>query len=140
MHFREEPPVAELTRFQIPQPANVTLRRHQWYILKCIYLMRFDWDESKNRINRAKHGIDFAFARIAFDDPFAITIQDRDVSGEQRYQLIGAVYSRVILVAHAVATAGPGEDEETIRIISARKATRLERKRYEENHQNDAAN
>jgi len=101
--------------------------------------MRFDWDESKNRINRAKHGIDFAFARIAFDDPFAITIQDRDVDGEQRYQLIGAVYSRVILVAHAVGTAVPGEDEEAIRIISARKATRLERKRYEENHQNDAA-
>jgi len=44
--------------------------------------MRFDWDESKNRINRAKHGIDFAFARLAFDDPFAITIQDGDIDGE----------------------------------------------------------
>jgi uncharacterized DUF497 family protein len=54
--------------------------------------------------------------------------------------LIGAVYSRVILVAHAVATAGHKEDEEAIRIISARKATRLERKRCEENYQNDAAN
>jgi uncharacterized DUF497 family protein len=96
--------------------------------------MRFDWDENKNRINRAKHGIDFDFARLAFDDPFAITIQDRDVEGEQRYQLLGAVYARVILVAHAVTTAATGEDEETIRIISARKATPSERKRYEENH------
>jgi len=95
--------------------------------------MRFDWDENKNRINRAKHGIDFDFARLAFDDPFAITIQDRDVEGEQRYQLLGAVFTRVILVAHAAVTVVPGE-EETIRIISARKATPLERKRYEENH------
>ncbi len=76
------------------------------YILKYIYRMRFDWDENKNRINRAKHGIDFDFARLEFDDPFAITIQDRDVEGEQRYQLLGAVYARVILVAHAVTTAG----------------------------------
>jgi uncharacterized DUF497 family protein len=102
--------------------------------------MRFDWDERKNRINRAKHGIDFAFARLAFDDPFAITIQDRDVDGEQRYLLIGAVYSRFILVAHVVTLAGAAGDEEEIRIISARKATRLERKRYEENYPNEAAN
>ena len=101
--------------------------------------MRFDWDESKNRVNRAKHGIDFTFAILAFDDPFAITIQDRDVDGEQRYQLIGAVYARVVLVAHAVTRAGAEEDEDVIRIISARKATPLERKRYEENYPNDAA-
>ena len=101
--------------------------------------MRFEWDEGKNRINRAKHGIDFAFARLAFDDPFAITLQDRDVDGEQRYQLVGAVYSRVILVAHAVRRLESGEDEEVIRIISARKATPLERKRYEENYPNGPA-
>ena len=47
----------------------------------------FEWDENKNRANRAKHGIDFAFAREAFNDPFAITRQDRNVDGEQRYQL-----------------------------------------------------
>jgi uncharacterized DUF497 family protein len=102
--------------------------------------MRFEWDESKNRVNRTKHGIDFEFARVAFDDPFAITIQDRDADGEQRYQLIGAVYSRVILVAHAVTAAGSGEDEEVIRIISARKATPFERKRYEENYPQHSSN
>ena len=106
----------------------------RWYILKRIYETRFDWDENKNRINRAKHGIDFAFARLAFDDPFAITIQDRDIDGEQRYQLLGAVYTRVILVAHAITTTVPGEEEQVIRIISARKATPSERKRYEENY------
>jgi uncharacterized DUF497 family protein len=103
--------------------------------------MRFEWDAAKNRVNRAKHGIDFEFARLAFQDPFAIAIQDRDVDGEQRYQLIGAVYSRIILVAHAVTTAeSEEEDQDLIRIISARKATPLERKRYEENYPRHPAN
>jgi uncharacterized DUF497 family protein len=61
----------------------------------------FEWDENKNRANRIKHGIDFNFARDAFDDPFAITTQDRDVDGEQRYQPVGAVFARIILVAYS---------------------------------------
>lgn len=96
----------------------------------------FDWDESKNRINPARHGIDFALARLASDDPFAVTMQDRDVDGEQRYQLIGAVFTRIILVAHAIrADSQPGliDEEPIIRIISARKATPGERKLYEQN-------
>jgi hypothetical protein len=98
--------------------------------------MLFEWDENKNRANRAKHGIDFEFAIMAFDDPFALTTQDRDVEGEQRYQLIGAVFTRIILVAHGVLVsthAGSGEEEPIIRIISARKATPAERELYEEN-------
>jgi|SRR5580693_6336847 uncharacterized DUF497 family protein len=99
--------------------------------------MRFDWDESKNRLNRATHGIDFGFASLAFHDPFAVTAQDRDVDGEQRYQLIGAVFTRIILVAHAVRVesepSSSVEQELVIRIISARKATPAERKLYEEN-------
>jgi uncharacterized DUF497 family protein len=101
--------------------------------------MLFEWDEGKNRADRAKHGIDFDFAREAFDDPFAITIQDRDVDGEQRYQLIGAVYTRIILVAYAArvqSQAGATEEEPVIRMISARKATPTERKLYEENTAN----
>ena len=73
--------------------------------------MSFGWDDNKNRANRVKHGIDFDFARLAFDDPFAITTQDRDVEGEQRYQLIGAVFTRIILVAHAVRTKSIGWDQ-----------------------------
>lgn len=83
-----------------------------------------------------KHGIDFEFVSMAFDDPFALMTQDCDVEGEQRYQLIGAVFARIILVAHAVLVsdqAGSGEDEPVIRIISARKATPAERELYEEN-------
>src|SRR5271167_2848979 len=96
----------------------------------------FEWDENKDRANRAKHGIDFVFASMAFDDPLALTIQDRDTDGEQRYQLIGAVFTRIILVAHAVRVNDQTistEEEFVIRIISARKATPAERKLYEEN-------
>ena len=98
--------------------------------------MHFEWDENKNRINRAKHGIDFGFASLAFADPMALTIQDRDVDGEQRYQLIGSVSARVLLVAHAIGVTsqqGLFDEESDIRIISARKATRSERKLYERN-------
>ncbi len=94
--------------------------------------MRFEWDEAKNRANRLKHGIDFEFARLAFEDPFAIISQDRDTDAEQRYQLIAAVSLRVIVVAHVLRTISL-DDEPVIRIISARKATPLERKSYEEN-------
>jgi uncharacterized DUF497 family protein len=89
--------------------------------------VRFEWDED---------GIDFDFAGLAFDDPFAITRQDRDVDGEQRYQLIGAVFTRIVLVAYTIRVESPeGSSDEApaIRIICARKATPAERKLYEEN-------
>ncbi len=101
--------------------------------------VRFEWDEEKNRRNRAKHGMDFEFARLAFADPFAVARQDRDVDGEQRWQLIGCVFERVILVAHTLVAhtvqtleTDPAGEEQAIRIISARKATRAERRVYEE--------
>ncbi len=56
-------------------------------------------------------------------------------SSEQRYQLIGAVFARIILVAHSIRVdiqTGSTEEEPVIRIISARKATQTERKLYEE--------
>jgi hypothetical protein len=102
--------------------------------------VKFEWDERKNRTNRAKHGMDFSFARLAFDDPFSIILDERETDGEQRYQLIGSVFARVILVAHAMRypqSKGAKTDEEAIvRIISARKATRAERKLYEEDTTN----
>jgi uncharacterized DUF497 family protein len=68
--------------------------------------------------NRAKHGIDFSFAMTAFDDPLALTTRDRDVDGEQRYQLLGAVFARIILVAYAVrvnSQTGSTDDEPVTR-------------------------
>ena len=88
--------------------------------------MEFAWDERKNRINKQKHGVNFETASLVFDDPYHLTRQDREVDGEPRWQTIGIVNGvHLLLVAHTV-----DEDEEVIRILSARKATRRERSTY----------
>jgi len=93
--------------------------------------MRFEWDERKNKQNRAKHGVSFDTARLMFDDPRAVSIQDRLDNGEARWQTIGLVGQTVILlVAHTYRD--DEADEETIWIISARKATPRERGIYEQ--------
>jgi uncharacterized DUF497 family protein len=90
--------------------------------------VRFVWDEVKDRRNRSKHKVSFEAARVVFDDPFAMSVQDRIVRGEERWRTLGLVGgSVVLLVAHTHVDEG---DEEVIRIISARKATARERKIY----------
>jgi uncharacterized DUF497 family protein len=94
--------------------------------------MRFEWDEAKSRFNRKKHGISFQTAAEVFADPFCMTIEDRDVAGEQRFWTLGRLENLVVLVvAHTTRNQG---GEEAIRIISARKATPQERRHYEETH------
>jgi uncharacterized DUF497 family protein len=89
----------------------------------------FEWDESKERRNRNRHGVSFRQARGVFQDPFALMLQDRIVDGEERWQAIGRYgLNTVIVVAHVVRT---HEGEEVIRIISARHALRHERESYE---------
>lgn len=96
--------------------------------------MKFEWDEIKNRANRRKHGVSFETASLVFADPFARMLQDRVVDGEPRWQAIGRVADELVLVvAHTVRNRN---DEEIIRIISARKALKQERKRYEEQSYN----
>lgn len=92
--------------------------------------IRFEWDESKDEANVAKHRLSFELACLVFDDPLALTIQDREVDGEQRYQTVGAVFGRAILVAHTISIIS--EKDEVIRIMSARKLTRAERNLYEQ--------
>jgi len=93
--------------------------------------MRFEWDEAKNRSNQAKHGLSFETATLVFDDPQQLSVQDRYEGSEERWQTLGLVGGAVvILVAH---TWREQDDDEVIRIISARKATRQERVRYEQN-------
>ncbi|MGO9528750.1 MAG: BrnT family toxin [Verrucomicrobiia bacterium] len=88
--------------------------------------VEFAWDERKNRINKQKHGVSFEMASAVFDDPYHLTRQDREGDGEPRWQTIGIVGGiHVLLVAHTV-----DEDEEIIRILSPRKATRRERSMY----------
>ena len=98
------------------------------YIQMSIYEddVEFAWDERKNRANRKKHRISFETATLVFDDPFHISVQDREVDGEVRWQTIGMVNGvHLLLVAHTV-----DEEANLIRILSARKATRRERSIY----------
>ena len=100
--------------------------------------IRFEWDEAKNVSNRRKHGISFEEASQVFWDPLHVTVDDRVVDGEQRWQTLGLARRSagallLLLVAHTIREdLEPGTFIEVIRIISARKATPMERKSYED--------
>lgn len=89
--------------------------------------MNFEWDPRKAAQNLRKHGVSFQEAATIFGDPLSVTYQDPDHStAEQRFITVGmSSVGRILLVAHA-------DRGESIRITSARKATRHERKHYEE--------
>ena len=91
----------------------------------------FSWDDAKNESNQSKHGISFESAQLVFDDPLHISRQDRIENGEERWQTLGFAGGVVLLlIAH---TWRDTETEgEHIRIVSARRATKLERKIYEQ--------
>jgi uncharacterized DUF497 family protein len=95
---------------------------------------RFEWDEAKNRSNQRKHGLSFEEASQAFRDPLLLWVQDRVEAGEQRWQAYGAIGGFVlVVVAHTLREEGAqGAPVDVIRIISARRATPRERRRYED--------
>jgi uncharacterized protein len=90
--------------------------------------VRFVWDERKNKTNKRKHRISFEEALSCFYDPFHLLMNDPEHSEhEERMVLIGiSSNARLLVVVHAE------KIENEIRIISARKATKKERKQYEE--------
>ncbi len=90
--------------------------------------MLFEWDENKNRRNRVKHKDSFETAQLVFDDSNALSLKERVVDGEERWQTLGAVGGVVLLVGH---TYEAMITDEFIRIITARKATSRERRIYE---------
>ena len=95
--------------------------------VQCTYnnQMRYQWDRNKAVANLNKHGIDFADAVAVFSDELAITILE-DRFTEERFITIGVdIFGRVLVVVYTL------RDDE-IRLISARKANRTERKQYEE--------
>jgi len=97
----------------------------------CITDMRgFEWDDSKDRANRTKHGFGFRIAARVFADPNMMLIEDRvDEQGEQRWHALGMVGGRFLLVVvHVYREAENGE--EIIRIISARAANKRESRVY----------
>ena len=96
--------------------------------------VRFEWDEAKNVSNQRKHdGVSFEEAVWVFQDPLHVSVQDRIEDGEQRWQTVGAVQGVMILVVAHTATEADAEggSVEIIRLISARRATPRERRRYE---------
>ena len=93
-------------------------------------MINFEWDPAKARANLAKHGVPFEIAQEVWADPLHIILPDRVEEGEQRWHAVGIVGPVAILVV--VHTYPVAPDETRIRIIGARKATRHERRRYEE--------
>ena len=91
-------------------------------------MITFEWDAAKAKSNLKKHGVSFSEAESAFYDEFAIQFFDgENVELENRFLMLGfSSESRLLIVCHCERGAG-----EIIRIISARKATRNERKHYE---------
>jgi uncharacterized protein len=85
----------------------------------------FEWDVTKAKSNRKKHGVDFPEASTIFEDPDAITIEEQDIDQEERNITVGLSDEGHLLV---VAYVYRGE---RIRIISARKANQYERAQYE---------
>jgi len=90
--------------------------------------LEFEWDSRKATANRRKHGVTFEEAATVFGDPLAVLFDDKDHSiGERREIMIGhSDAHRFLLVAFT-------ERRGKIRIISARHATKRERRDYEEN-------
>lgn len=93
-------------------------------------MLRFEWDEEKDEINRRKHRIGFETAMLVFDDPNCLTFVERVDDGEERWHAIGAVDGRAIITV--VHTYRPEGSDEIIRIVSARRADPQERKQYVE--------
>ena len=93
-------------------------------------MLRFEWDEHKNTKNVRKHGISFDDAKTIFADNNALLISDPDHSqSEDRFILLGLSNDlRILVVCHCYR-----KNEQVIRIISARKATKKEQRIYLEN-------
>ena len=89
--------------------------------------LRFEWDAKKAVVNKRKHGVSFDEAETVFADDFAILIDDPEHSDkEDRFLLLGlSAKLRTLVVSHCYRKA-----DDLIRIISARKATQLEREAY----------
>ena len=89
--------------------------------------LRFEWDNRKNAANKRKHRVDFEEAASAFSDEHGLLLADPDYpDDEERFVLLGlSSLLRMLVVCHCYR-----EQDEVIRIISARKAGRAEREQY----------
>ena len=88
--------------------------------------MKFEWDEEKNKENIRKHGFDFADAWEIFEAPTRTALDLRKDYGEDRWNGIGFLGNRIVVVIFTY------RNENTIRMISLRKALKNERKKFED--------
>lgn len=88
--------------------------------------MRFEWDDKKNQENCRKHGLDFNVAVQVFSFPMLVALDDREDYGEERWIGVGLARSVPVVVLFTV------KADETIRVISMRKALSHERTRYDQ--------
>ena len=90
--------------------------------------MNYEWDPEKNLYNTRKHKVSFEQAKIALEDPYQLCFFDKAHSlNEDRYIVVGNAENRILLVNIVLV------DEDTIRIISARRVNRNEMEAYDEN-------
>jgi uncharacterized protein len=99
--------------------------------------VRYEWDDTKNLLNRKKHGVSFEAATLVFEDGNCLVFPDRidDETAELRWYAIGRAqlepgFQALLLVVHVYREDNDGE--EIIRIISARAAEKREIQRYQE--------
>ena len=88
--------------------------------------MKLKWDKRKNTVNIRKHGFNFTNAWEIFEGPMLTTLDDRHDYGEERWVGIGSLRTRIVVVVFTE------DDEDTIRIISLRKALSHERRQYQQ--------
>ena len=87
--------------------------------------MDIEWDPAKARSNLKKHGISFSDAEAVLYDPLAISVEDSNAEGESRYLAVGAdATGRIVVVCYTYR-------DQRVRLISARGATKRERREYE---------
>ena len=89
--------------------------------------LRFEWDEKKYKLNQKKHGISFLEAQTVFSDENGLLLDDPDHSlEEERYIILGMSSKlRLLVISHTYR-----REDLIVRIISARKATRMEQRQY----------
>lgn len=93
--------------------------------------MLFLWDPEKADSNVRKHGVSFEMAQTVFDDPFQLSVLDKKLHDEERWITMGKTpHGKTLVVVHTYAVTEDGD--ETMRIISARRATKKEVSEYEE--------
>lgn len=93
--------------------------------------MKFVWDEQKHQSNINKHDLDFSDVYKIFESPMLVNLDDREDYGEERWIGIGLIDMQVVVIIFTE------PNEETIRIISLRKAKNNERKRYEQAYKDE---